>query len=1130
MTRAGDGMEDGRIDGTADGSPIFDPGQFRGKVVMITGAGKGTGPGGIGYNAAIAFARAGARLSIIGRTEETLRRTVADLEAIGAPVVCVAGDVSDEAAIERLFEATDHAYARLDILINNAGVSGDVRALPRIPGKSYRYAFNVHLHTLATTRLAARLMRREKIEGTILNVGTYFTSPHRQILRPYPFRTPYTGAQAWKLEHSRVAAWELAQDGIRVIALNLGPVEGGRIDSIVYPLGALERGLWGREVAGADIRRKTEEMHPGGRFLKQADAARSILALVSREIRDSANGTVVELAGGIDYRVPPQVAPPLLGGRPPRLDGKRIVLIGRPADAQARVLVLALAAAGARVVLAAPEASRLIRDLAGGAEPSGYSDGQRRLLGGVIAADVRPDAESEIAALFDRLTNEGAIDGVVVMTGEATAIGEAVAMSFEEREAAKQRFAFEPADAMRSALAAMILLGSRRAGIEDGRFLALPSFLALLERQRGIPGSDGIVERIKGGFTTEEEALLQAAARQARGSLLVVGPSVTREEAEDAPAIGILRAGLQAVVSSVAAETATARSAIRVNAIYPGSDSGGADVAKTALVALHLLSDVTASISGMIYHPDERNASALDQGALAGKTVVVTGGGRNLGQAIALRLGREGAGVVIAGRGAADLEITTGAIRAQGGEARSIVADVAFPGERARILEAARAIRARQSGTPGVDLWVNNAGIGGAFATLAEIELDGEGRWHQTLAINFTGAWLGMVRAILDMRRRGAGGGIVNISTYYADQPYVFRIPYTVPKILLKTCAEVLADPLRPYGIFIADIRPSLIDGPRFQWVAKNYAEHFKRHGIADPSADPEIREWFRRLVPAQAPGPEQVADAVFFAHERGLAGSGQEMAVSTLPVERSGGGSPNGGLEACRPGDTAVIITTARTTPEIDRVGSLAAWCLEAGSSRVFVAADDPTMTRLRRRLSRGASDSPWWNLTMAPQGDGRLEICGVDPSSAASVADLFASIGPAGSVVYVPGAPEASEKFALFPADPSISDLDPEALEAGYREHQRALSLFLDRQVTAGLIVARQAVRSLAPGGTLVISRGPARSAEAILAAEALRQIVRTAAEEFRLLKRDLRATYTHRMPALGARLSAFVEEATA
>ncbi len=1108
---------------------LFDPDQFRGAVVMVTGAGRGTGPGGIGYNVALAFARAGARLAIIGRTAETLARAVADLEAAGSDVVSITGDVSDPAAIQALFEATETRFGRLDILINNAGVSGDVRALVRIPSKAYRYAFNVHLHTLVTTRLAARLMRARRIEGTILNVGTYFTSPHRQILRPYPFRTPYTGAQAWKLEHSRVSAWELAKDGIRVIALNLGPVEGGRIDSIVYPLGALERGLWGRDVAGSDIRRKTEEMHPARRFLNQEDAARSILALASRELRDSANGTVVELAGGIDYKVPPQVAPPLLGGRAPDLAGRRVVLVGRPAATQAEALILAFAACGARVTLASPDAGRLLLGLAAGKGPSTYTDGQRRLLGQVTAIDLRPESEAEIAALFETLTSDGEIDAVVVLTGEAPAIADPVDMPPEEQEMVKQRFAFEPADLMRHALAALLLQGNRRAAVKDPRFLSLPSFLAILERQRGVPALEGTLQRINGGFTAEEEATLQAGARRARGSLIVVAPAVTREEADDAPMIGVLRAGMQAVVASVAAEVATARAAVRVNAVYPGSDSGGADAARTARVTLQLAADWTSTVSGMIYHPDERNAAVHDAGPLAGRTVVVTGGGRNLGQAIALRLAHEGARVVVAGRGQADLDLTARALRALGTEARGVIADVAFPGERRKILEAAAALGDRPGERGGADLWVNNAGIGGAFATLDEIELEGEGRWHQTLAINFTGAWLGMVRAILDMRRRRRGGGIVNVSTYYADQPYVFRIPYTVPKILLKTCAEVLADPLRPHGIFISDIQPSLIDGPRFRWVAANYAEHFRRHGVADPAADADVREWFERLVPAQAPRPEQVADAVLFAQQRGLAGSGQGMAVSTLPMVRASG-AQNGAPEGGRPGGTVVIVATARTTSEVDRAGHLAAWCLESGSRRVVVAADDLTISRLRRRLSRGASDSPWWNLPIAPEGDGRLEICSVEPASAAAVADLFSSLGPVDGVIHVPGAPEASERFVLFPAEPSLEDLDEETLEARYREHQRALSLFLDRQVTAGLIVARQAARSLAPGGTLAISRAPARSPEAILASEALRQIIRTAAEEFRLLGRDLRATYALKAPSLGARLAALAEAASA
>ncbi len=78
---------------------MFDPEQFRGKVVMVTGAGKGTGPGGIGYNAAMAFARAGARLAIVGRTGEALDAARSEIEALGGEVVTAVGDVSDPAVI-----------------------------------------------------------------------------------------------------------------------------------------------------------------------------------------------------------------------------------------------------------------------------------------------------------------------------------------------------------------------------------------------------------------------------------------------------------------------------------------------------------------------------------------------------------------------------------------------------------------------------------------------------------------------------------------------------------------------------------------------------------------------------------------------------------------------------------------------------------------------------------------------------------------------------------------------------------------------------------------------------------------------------------------------------------------------
>jgi hypothetical protein len=291
---------------------------------------------------------------------------------------------------------------------------------------------------------------------------------------------------------------------------------------------------------------------------------------------------------------------------------------------------------------------------------------------------------------------------------------------------------------------------------------------------------------------------------------------------------------------------------------------------------------------------------------------------------------------------------------------------------------------------------------------------------------------------------------------------------------------------------------------------------------VAEPSASPEIRAWFERLIPARAPVAGDVAEAVLFAATRGLSGSGEEIAVSTLP--RAGRARErNGGRPAVHPGSTVVIVTTARDTRAIDRVGSIASSCLESGSRRVIVAGDGGMIKWLGRRLSRGASDSSWWNLPIAPASDGRLEIRGFDSLSAPAVAELFSGIGAVDTVFYVPGDPRPEERFVLFAADPALEGLGEEAARDLYRGHQRSLSLFLERRVTASLIVARQAARSLRPGGALVVSRRRPRSPEAILAAEAERQIVRTAAEEFRLLGVDTRAAFTHAVPAPGDRLLA-------
>ena len=214
--------------------------KFTDKTVVITGSGTG-----IGQAIARKFAENGANIIIMGRRKEPLDQTAGILEELiassgssGRLGVFPGVDVADEAGINSMFESIRKQFGGVDIIINNAGVSGPVKTFTNATVKEFREAVAIHLTGTYWTSVSG--LSAMKRGSKIITIATFFTEENRYEQRPYRFRTPYTAAQGAKNRLAEALAWELVERDIRSIATNPGPVHSDRIYKTVYPKAAAE--------------------------------------------------------------------------------------------------------------------------------------------------------------------------------------------------------------------------------------------------------------------------------------------------------------------------------------------------------------------------------------------------------------------------------------------------------------------------------------------------------------------------------------------------------------------------------------------------------------------------------------------------------------------------------------------------------------------------------------------------------------------------------------------------------------------------------------------------------------------------------------------------------------------------
>lgn len=190
------------------------PRPVQGTVVLITGA-----TSGIGRETALAFAQAGARLTVSGRRQERLHDLVREIEAGGGEALAVAVDVSDPEQVEWLVKRTLDRYGRIDTLINNAGVGS---AAPFIDQSldDFRRLMEINFWGVVHgCKAAVPSMRRQPNGGLIVNVASILGK------RGVPFETAYCASKFAVAGFSEALRTELMSAKIDVTTVFPGLVE-----------------------------------------------------------------------------------------------------------------------------------------------------------------------------------------------------------------------------------------------------------------------------------------------------------------------------------------------------------------------------------------------------------------------------------------------------------------------------------------------------------------------------------------------------------------------------------------------------------------------------------------------------------------------------------------------------------------------------------------------------------------------------------------------------------------------------------------------------------------------------------------------------------------------------------------
>ncbi len=228
------------------------------------------------------------------------------------------------------------------------------------------------------------------------------------------------------------------------------------------------------------------------------------------------------------------------------------------------------------------------------------------------------------------------------------------------------------------------------------------------------------------------------------------------------------------------------------------------------------------------------------------RTVVITGGNRGIGLAIARRFSAQGANIVLA----SIEEQVHDAAETLGGGALAVVCDVTDRDDVVALYEQAEDRFGR------VDISIQNAGI----ITIARVEDLTEDEWDATLAVNTKGVFLCCQEAIRRMRRHDRGGRLINTASGQARDGFIYTPHYAASKFGVVGLTQSLAKEVAPDGITVNAICPGIIETDMWAYNDKVWGSMLGDYGPGELMA-----EWVQKIPMKRAGTGDDVAGLVAF-------------------------------------------------------------------------------------------------------------------------------------------------------------------------------------------------------------------------------------------------------------------------